>query len=173
MSQTGRLYRCARCHEQVVVCQRCDRGQIYCAAGCAALARRERQRGAGERYQASRRGRFVHAERSRRYRQRRRALAEIVTHQGCVAPDAGALLRTEATVTVTESIDTVVEVVAIEVMSLATPTEPSSSCKHCGARCAGGVRNGYLRHRRRASNSGLADRTIGQTLRLSLNDHWP
>ncbi len=157
MSETGRLYRCARCHEQVVVCQRCDRGQIYCASGCAALARRERQRAAGERYQASRRGRFVHAERSRRYRQRRRALAEIVTHQSCVAPNAGALLRIEATVTVTESIDTVAEVVAIEVMALATPTEPLPSCKHCGVRCAGGVRNGFLRHHRRPSNPGLSD----------------
>ncbi len=172
MSQTGRMYRCARCHEQVVVCQRCDRGQIYCPAGCAALARRERQRAAAARYQASRHGRFVHAERSRRYRRRRRALSEIVTHQGCVGLDAGDLLRLKATVSVSESIGTVSEVVVCEVVPPAA-AEPSPSCKHCGARCAGGVRNGYLRHRRRSSNPGLTDRTIGQTPHPSIDDHWP
>lgn len=157
MSDTGRMYRCARCLEQVVVCQRCDRGQIYCPAGCAALARRERQRAAAARYQSSRRGRFVHAERSRRYRRRRRALPEIVTHQGSVGLDADDLLRFEATVTVSESIDTATDVVSCEVVAPAL-AETSPSCKHCGARCAGGVRNGYLRHHRRSSNPGLADR---------------
>ena len=37
MPDTGRMYLCARSHEQVVVCRRCDRGQVYCPSGCAAL----------------------------------------------------------------------------------------------------------------------------------------
>jgi hypothetical protein len=37
---TGRLFLCARCQAQVLVCSRCDRGQIYCAQGCAQTARR-------------------------------------------------------------------------------------------------------------------------------------
>ena len=70
MLPTGRMFLCARCRVQVVVCPRCDRGQIYCAAGCSSEARREAQRAAGARYQASRAGRFAHAERSRRDRAR-------------------------------------------------------------------------------------------------------
>ena len=56
---TGRLFLCARCHAQVLVCSHCDRGQIYCAQGCAQTARRDAQRAAGQRYQVSRRGRVL------------------------------------------------------------------------------------------------------------------
>ena len=50
----------------------------------AALARRESLRGAGRRYQHSRRGRHCHAERQRRYRRRCResACTHKVTHHG-------------------------------------------------------------------------------------------
>ena len=48
---------CAGCHQQVVVCSCCDRGQIYCADGFARQARRRSVHQAGRRYQASRRGR--------------------------------------------------------------------------------------------------------------------
>jgi hypothetical protein len=58
---TGRLFLCARCQAQVFVCSHCDRGQIYCAQGCGQTARRDAQRAAGRRYQASRRGRVNHA----------------------------------------------------------------------------------------------------------------
>ena len=78
MEPTGRMFLCAGCRALVVVCPRCDRGQIYCSRDCAARARRASQRAAGRRYQASRRGRFAHAARARRYRARR----NIVTHQG-------------------------------------------------------------------------------------------
>lgn len=57
---------------------RCDRGQIYCNGTCAQEARRERQREARRRYQATPRGRAMHAARNRRYRARRRG----VTDQG-------------------------------------------------------------------------------------------
>ena len=107
MLQTGRLYLCARCREQVVVCRRCDHGQVYCPSGCALAARRERQRAAGKRYQSSRRGRFVHAQRSRRYRRRSCASREIVTHQGSVAALTGDLLRSQAPVPVMASIEEV------------------------------------------------------------------
>ena len=105
MPQTGRLFLCARCREQVVVCRRCDRGQVYCPSGCALAARRERQRAAGKRYQSSRRGRFVHARRRRRYRRRSYASGEIVTHQGSVAAPAGDLLQSQVPVPVMASIE--------------------------------------------------------------------
>ncbi len=79
METTARRYNCARCRRQVVICSYCDRGQRYCAEGCAQAARAESMREAGQRYQNSRRGRHRHAERQRRYRQRQ---SEKVTHQG-------------------------------------------------------------------------------------------
>ena len=83
MENTARLFNCARCRCQVVICSRCDRGNIYCGRGCSYSARRESQRAAGRRYQRSRQGRFTHAARQRRYRARR----QEVTHQGS-APTA-------------------------------------------------------------------------------------
>jgi hypothetical protein len=71
-----RLFLCARCRTQVLICRRCDRGQTYCAGICAQEARRERQREARRRYQATPRGRAMHAERNRRYRVRRRCVTD-------------------------------------------------------------------------------------------------
>ena len=94
----ARRFVCARCRAPVLVCSHCDRGQVYCAAGCAATARRQSQRDAGRRYQDSLPGRFHHAARTRRWRVRQAALtmstpmsaatsiapttAQSVTHQG-------------------------------------------------------------------------------------------
>jgi Possible lysine decarboxylase len=61
----ARLFLCNRCRTQVLICSRCDRGQIYCAGSCAQEARRDAQRAPGRRYQKSRRGRLVHAARAR------------------------------------------------------------------------------------------------------------
>ena len=90
----ARLFLCARCRRQVLICSRCDRGQQYCGAGCSDLARRESMRAAGRRYQHSRRGRHCHAERQRRYRRRCRegACREKVTHHGSASPPRGAAL---------------------------------------------------------------------------------
>ena len=86
MQSSARLFNCARCRCQVVICSHCDRGNIYCGKRCSQTARRQSQREAARRYQGTRRGRFAHAERQRRYRQRR---MQKVTHQGSppVLPD--------------------------------------------------------------------------------------
>ena len=81
MENTARLFNCARCHRQVVICRRCDRGNIYCGPGCSYRSRHESRRAAARRYQRSRRGRMAHAKRQRRYRSRVRK----VTHQGSTA----------------------------------------------------------------------------------------
>lgn len=103
----ARRFVCARCRAPVLVCSHCDRGQIYCAAGCAATARRQSQREAGRRYQDSRPGRVNHAARTRRWRQRKAALAmspmswatsvapcaaQSVTHQGSPTSASDAVL---------------------------------------------------------------------------------
>ena len=90
----ARLFLCARCRRQVLICSRCDRGQRYCGARCSNPARRESLRAAGRRYQHSRRGRHCHAERQRRYRRRCRedARAQKVTHHGSAFAPCGAEL---------------------------------------------------------------------------------
>ena len=90
MNPSARLFFCARCHCQVIICRRCDRGQVYCADGCADLARSVSQRRAGQRYGATRRGRHNNAERQRRFRTR---LRDKVTHQGSAVRVALALLH--------------------------------------------------------------------------------
>ena len=102
-----RLFYCGRCRRQTKICPRCDRGQIYCGPTCSSLARREKQRQAVRRYQATLAGRRRHAARQHAYRERRAAAASAnVTHQGpapaptppmsCVG-DGDSELSTEAT----------------------------------------------------------------------------
>lgn len=97
MHNTARLYHCARCRRQVTICSHCDRGNSYCGKACADLARKSSQKAAGKRYQRSRRGRFKHADRQRRYRARRKK----VTHHGSpLRPSNDPLtLRSEASET--------------------------------------------------------------------------
>ena len=84
--ETSRLYHCARCHSQVVICRRCDRGQRYCSVTCSKRARRDSVRRASRRYQKSDLGARNHARRQQRYRVRRAR----VTHQGSAATETRA-----------------------------------------------------------------------------------
>jgi len=79
MNPSARLFHCARCHCQVILCRHCDRGNVYCRQGCADLARADSLYRAAKRYRSTRRGRHNNADRQRRFRARRR---EKVTHQG-------------------------------------------------------------------------------------------
>ena len=136
----ARLFLCVRCKAQVLVCSHCDRGQIYCAQGCAQTARRDAQRAAGRRYQASRRGRVNHAARAGRYRARQ----NNVTHQGS-PPHRSDDLVMASTVEIASK------------PSSASPGEvarPSPgrrsgnwSCHWCGCRCPPFVRREFLRRR--------------------------
>jgi len=151
MPETGRMFLCGLCRAQVVLCRRCDRGQIYCGPGCAGRARGAAQRAAGMRYQKSRPGRFAHAARARRYRAR----CKIVTHQGSAAPRPDDLLLPEA---------------AVVAPTLVIPVEPSAwHCARCGARCAAVVRIGFLRHPRRPAR----DRPIRAHRTQGEDDHPP
>jgi hypothetical protein len=104
MDRPGRLFLCARCRVQVVLCSHCDRGNRYCGRVCRRLARDAARRASASRYQRSWRGRLAHAERSRRWRQRHAArgtlddcgdasgLEHNVTHKGCPPGHPAALL---------------------------------------------------------------------------------
>ena len=107
MDATGRFFLCAGCRAQVVICSPCDRGQRYCAGGCGQAAREHSVREAGRRYQYSRRGRFNHAARNRRYRARQRN----VTHQGSPAPAADDLLPVTSTTRDRHAATTVLDLV--------------------------------------------------------------
>ena len=95
MENTARVFNCAQCHRQVMICRRCDRGNIYCGTPCSQSARRHSQHAAAQRYQRTRRGRLLHAERQRRYRSHRRK----VTHQGSPPSSLHASLSPESKVT--------------------------------------------------------------------------
>jgi len=125
MESSARLYNCARCHCQVVICSHCDRGNIYCSKSCADLARRASLNAAGRRYQRTRCGRFKHAERQRRYRSRCRK----VTHQGSpeLPPNDPLTTRSEAPA------------------SVAITKDEGICCHFCGRPCSPFLRLGFLR----------------------------
>ena len=130
----GRLFLCAEpgCRVQVVICSGCDRGHIYCAE-CAPRARRRSLREAGQRYQASSRGRIKHAARSRRWRERRNK----VTHHGSLSNQSAALLSEDP-------------IVAEEALPLDKQHSASGQgwyCMRCGRRCSAYVRQDFLRRR--------------------------
>jgi len=79
MNLSARLFQCARCHCQVILCRHCDRGNVYCRQGCADLARADSLHRAAKRYRSTRRGRHNNADRQRRFRAHQQ---EKVTHQG-------------------------------------------------------------------------------------------
>jgi len=158
---SGRLFVCAWCGCEVVVCSGCDRGQIYCGVDCAGQARRQTLRAAGRRCQQTRRGRRMHAARMARYRAKLPSLAcslaqssacvavgmpdegwprEIVTHHGSPAPSTGDLVAGGATAMPRDD---------------ASPAEPlgpaMTHCHWCGRCCRLPLRRGFLRrcdHRR-------------------------
>ena len=129
MQMTGRLFLCARCRLQVLICSPCDRGHIYCAGECSKLARRASGCEAGRRYRRTRKGRFANAESSRRYRD----LQKNAIHQGSLTEPPDPLLRQ----------DLALAIVAPETCAI-PQTSSTQQCHFCRARCSQFVRFGYL-----------------------------
>ena len=149
MAPVARMFLCGRCRAQVMLCSRCDRGNVYCGPDCATIRRRESLRAAGRRYQQSRQGRFAHAARSRRYRERSRN----VTHQGSAAAGPAGLL---APLAVTPPpLPQSPPSAAVIAVALALVSPPR--CSRCGAPRAWAVRQGWLRHHRRRAGPATGD----------------
>jgi len=168
--EPARRFLCARCRTPVLVCSHCDRGQIYCAAGCAAAVRQQSQRDAGRRYQGSLRGRFRHAARTRRWRDRQALLAvpviraematpQSVTHQGSPLPPSDAVLTVPSPMPAAATpalASTAQSCTAITTSSASSPaaTLPVTSsawrCHWCHTPCVARVRLDFLRHSRPA-----------------------
>jgi len=78
-SESNRLFNCTACGKVRFICSRCDRGNIYCTT-CAPGRHLQARRRASARYQATTRGKRMHADRQRRYRERLKI--QKVTHNG-------------------------------------------------------------------------------------------
>ena len=162
--QTGRLFLCARCQAQVLVCSQCDRGQRYCAAECAEITRLNRQREAGKRYQQSRAGRHKHAARMHQWRKRRAASAKIVTHHSSQTTPADAVLvGNESTPAIPPDSQppsppcspTATESIALGNTATANTSSmlaPVWRCHWCQSPCPALVRQGFLHHSRWVRN---------------------
>ena len=151
MEPSSRLFLCAHCRKQVIICRRCDRGQIYCPEGCSQIARLDSLRAAARRYQQSRPGRLNHAERTRRYRRRQ----QKVTHQGSEPTAPNDLLSTNPPISRKS-----------DVLDAKPVVDDSVQCHFCGQRCSAFVRQDFLRHRR-FPNIVKMDRRGAQ------HDHFP
>ena len=88
MNPIARLYQCALCHIQTIICAWCDRGNIYCSEGCSTSARSASCRASNRRYQNTFKGRQKHAARQSSYRIRQKK----VTDQGSPSPLTNDLL---------------------------------------------------------------------------------
>ncbi len=128
-----RIFLCVCCRRQVLVCRRCDRGQIYCRGTCAQVARREKQRNARRRYQATPRGRAMHAERNRRYRARVR---RVTDHGPVIEQETGLLRRFEGSEALREP-------------SAERISPVHSHCHYCGRSASSSLRLSALRCERR------------------------
>jgi len=162
MDPSARLYLCARCRVQVVLCRRCDRGNRYCGRACSRQAREDGQRLSARRYQCSRRGRIAHAQRSRLWRERlasREARdgaaddAHNVTHQGSHSGAAWAPLvawtRPSLSVTTADMpADFAAQDAPVELAPAATPAMVGTcwTCRRCGAQQGAALRLGFVRH---------------------------
>jgi len=184
--EPARRFLCARCRAPTLVCSRCDRGQIYCATGCAAVVRQQSQRDAGRRYQCSRPGRFMHAARTQRWRERQALLAVLpagsematpqsVTHQGSPTPASDAVLVAVPT-PVAAAAAPAAPAPSTQPCTTVTTSGASSSattlpltlsawrCHWCYTPCSARIRLDFLRHsrcslsRRRASARGEPSR---------------
>jgi len=128
MDQSARLFICARCHNQVMICRDCDRGHIYCASSCAKKARQLSLRAAGARYQQTRRGKFNHAQRQKRYRTR---FMQKMTHQTSKTPSNHAVISLQPREQVTQG---------------AAPKIGNIYCHFCRQCCNPYVRMHFLRY---------------------------
>lgn len=157
MDRTARLFLCARCRDQVLLCSHCDRGQQYCSRACSVLSRRERRRESAQRYQSSQRGRLKHAARTASWRARRRSLRcgraggedNKVTHQGCPQALGDVSLLACDTPSACE-ITTVVADLANDSAPASAGTAPLAVpgalvCRRCTHRLLSHVRLGFLR----------------------------
>lgn len=133
MEHTARIFNCARCHRQVIICSCCDRGNIYCSSACSLEARQESMRFAGKRYQNTYQGRLNHAKRQKRYMEQK---LKKMTHQGSQGIITNDLL------------------LVIKNEDLKIISRDGLRCHFCGCNCKKLLRTSFL-DRRKIFTSGI------------------
>lgn len=128
MQISSRLYNCCRCHDQVIVCSDCDRGQRYCTKGCRHKARKASLKRASKKYQESRAGRFNNAARQNRFRQRKK---HKVTHHCSLQIPPHAVLKNKPE--------------CADINQNQPPSEVTMVCHHCHSECGPFLRSDFLR----------------------------
>jgi len=103
---------------------------------------------------------MAHAQRARRWRQRRAQAAQNVTHQGCPAEAANAPLLAWPHDTTTAIVETACAG-HDETPPAPDVAEPVNRCRRCCATLGPWVRQGFMRHVAR------------DPLRGRRHDHWP
>ena len=168
MDRPARVFLCAGCRTQVVLCSHCDRGNRYCGRPCWRRARDVARREAARRYQRSPRGLKTHAERSRRWRERQRARragmaagnpdhagaqTSGVTHQGWPAQRVSAPLVACTHHTTSCDLDHSPLASVPEALSTSTPTTLTATratapwyCRRCARLQPALLRQGFVRH---------------------------
>jgi hypothetical protein len=139
MVESHRIFYCARCQEQIVICTRCDHGHRYCSDECSEAARKKSMREAGARYQSTDQGRQNHAARQARYEERQANL----THQGSSQVPGELRISPRATD---------VDVAHQEVKDVEetmrgpglAPVPDPMRCHFCGRACGSFTRFGFL-----------------------------
>lgn len=111
-----RMFLCAGCRVQVLICRRCDRGNIYCSAECRNKCRTKYRREAQARYQRTKKGARNHAKRQCRYRARKKNVTDHGSH------------------------------LSLQTTESPSPTlHEAPRCRFCGRVGSGFVRRGYVR----------------------------
>jgi hypothetical protein len=137
MCDSARLYNCAHCQQQVIICSHCDHGNIYCTDGCAEQSRQEKQREAADRYQNTPNGRHLHAQRQQRYRQRKKTAKEKVTHRGSLDQTAyGSITAGQKAETTQQN-------------NSDFPKKEGIFCHFCGCQCSEHLRWSFLHRQSR------------------------
>ena len=137
MEPIPRLFLCIRCHKQVVICSKCDHGQIYCGVPCAHFARQQSLILARLRYQRTFKGKQNHAACQARYRKKLRNKVMDHTYPQTPQHDVINLLekKTEKTVII--------------------QLTRSLTCCFCKKTVSDWLRNDFLRRRDRKSATRL------------------
>lgn len=152
LDRPARLFLCAGCRIQVVLCSRCDRGNRYCGRACWRQTHDAARREAACRYQRSRGGRVRHAARSQRWRQRaalRAAQGDGVDTAGPAGEDAAHKVTHQGSLPGVAAAS--LAACTHDIAAAATTALPQPRrCHHCAAAQPDWLRQGFLRRGRHA-----------------------
>jgi hypothetical protein len=145
----ARLFSCTACHLLISICSICDRGNIYCFNGCAITARKKSVRNAKQRYQNTRQGKMMHADRQRCYRERQRQrkmqdVKQKMQHRYRMLHAAKKIVTDHTSQFLPISISLPLSVTKLDIPE-AIGISTDIFCHFCGSQCSNLLRRGFIR----------------------------